>query len=174
MPPHDLTRFSVVSLISYLPWQDLMCSCSQSGACASCPSLTVSKHPCGSDTCQCVLSDPTRHTSWKQFTVGKCDAMVRQDLALYESGFSHDPNARTCHTHASLHVCACPFAVSMWPMVCVSVPGEQSAKTLCHLQPGRESGSPHRSTHGWAPRANTFPTHPVACRHVHMPVLRSE
>lgn len=66
------------------------------------------------------------------------------------------------------------FTVPMWPTVCVSVPAELSPRTLCHLQPGRESGSPHRSTHGWAPFANTVPTHPVTCRHVHMPALLIE
>lgn len=62
----------------------------------------------------------------------------------------------------------------MWPTVCVSVPAELSPRTLCHLQPGRESGSPHRSTHGWAPFANTVPAHPVTRRHVHMPALLIE
>lgn len=62
MPPHALTGLSAVVLISYLPWQDLMCSCSQSGACASCPSLTVSMHPRGSDTCQCVFCPTPRDT----------------------------------------------------------------------------------------------------------------
>lgn len=66
------------------------------------------------------------------------------------------------------------FTVPMWPTVCVSVPAELSPRTLCHLQPGRESGSPHRSTHGWAPFANTVPAHPVTCRHVHMPALLIE
>lgn len=58
--------------------------------------------------------------------------------------------------------------------VCVSVLAEPSAQTLCHLYPGRESGSPHRSTHGWAPLANTVPTHPVTCIHVHGPALLME
>lgn len=80
------------------------------------------------------------------------------------------------HAHVvHIRVCMCMSIfcafVSMWPMACVSVPAEPSAETLCHLQPGRESGSPHRSTHGWAPCANTIPIHSVTFRHVHMHVL---
>ncbi len=74
----------------------------------------------------------------------------------------------------SLQVHVCPLAEPMCPCgwwVWVSLPAEPSATTLCHLQPGQESGSPHRGTHGWAPCANTVLTHPITCRHVHMPVL---
>lgn len=52
MSPRGVTYLSAVFLMSYLPWRDLVCSLP-----VSClRQLSVSKYPCGSDTCQCAVS----------------------------------------------------------------------------------------------------------------------
>lgn len=108
----------------YLIYHDrTSCVSSQSGACASCPSLTVSEHPCGSDTCQCVSSDPTWHTSEKRPTVGKCEAIVHdfcRIFALYKKGIlTCLKHMRMPHTwHPCMSICCAHVANGLCQSAC--------------------------------------------------------
>ena len=138
----DLTRFAMVILISYLAWKT-SCVRDQSGAWASCPSLSASKHPCSSNTCQDVLSESASHVRGKKFNVG--EMLFNLFFSIFFSFFFL--HCIKVNSHSGLQVHVRPFAVPMWAQfvsvcllsrvlrhcaICIQA-GSQEAHTGAHM-----------------------------------------